>query len=154
MQFISGLPSVYTVGCVPSDSLMFLYSLLADSITKKGVPAFCKILLTVVVLPLPVMPQIKVCLARSRLDNANGIWLICRFPSVMNPSSIPCVRSETNGYTFPFFNSKSGTDPNGILHIIPNSSEVKAVHREEEFLFALYYLGRMMELSFASSFVN
>ena len=62
--------------------------------------------------------------------------------------------THTEGYTFPFFNSKSGTDPNGILHIIPNSSEVKAVHREEDSSSPFIILGRMMELSFASSFVN
>ena len=68
---------------------MFRYSFLADSMTMKGFPHLARIPFTVVVLPLPVIPQTKVCLAKSPSLRENFMEGTGLCPTVILPTGIP-----------------------------------------------------------------
>ena len=76
---------------------MLRYSFLADSMTMKGLLHFARMPFTVVVLPLPVIPQTKVCLARSLSLSANFIEGTGLLPTATWPIAMPPSPDETIG---------------------------------------------------------
>ena len=89
MQFISGLPSVYT----STSFLILRYSFFAGSITKNGLSVDSKIFFTVFVFPLPVIPQIKVCLFKSLSLKPKGTFFNARsyshtYPNILSSGLI------------------------------------------------------------------
>ena len=137
---------MYTTGCSLFFNFIFLYSFLADSITKKGISKLPNIDLTVVVFPLPVIPHTNVCRAKSLYDNLYGIFINFRFPSHNIPICIPSLLSVIIGYNFPLFNSKLGTGSDGNVQINPNSSEVSIVHNGDSFNSSIIIFGTKIEL--------
>ena len=109
---------------------MFLYSFLADSITRNGFFASARIFFTVVVLPLPVMPHTKRCLLRSRSLNPKGMLARGRLPSTTAPILIllSVERLANSGNLFSMRSSKSGTLSVGTVQSNPNSVELMREH--------------------------
>ena len=92
--------------------------------TIKGLLQFRNIPFTVVVLPLPVIPQTKVCLLRSSSLREKTMLGKGLCPSETLPIIIPFGSDAIMGYTLPCFSSKSGTDSKGGVQIMPSSVEV------------------------------